>query len=54
MLNVAIVGTFAASLGDAIHRNLATPCEIVVSDEAAIISYLAGVDVLVTMVLPAR
>jgi phosphoglycerate dehydrogenase-like enzyme len=51
MLNVAMVGTFAASLEDAIRRNLVTPCEIVVSDEAAIISHLAEVDVLVTMVL---
>ena len=51
MLNVAIVGTFAASLEDAIRRNLVTPCEIVVSDEAAIVSHLGEVDVLVTMVL---
>jgi hypothetical protein len=51
MLNVAIVGTFAASLEDAIRRNLAIPCEIVVSDEATIISHLAEVDVLVTMML---
>src|SRR5260370_4633469 len=34
MLNVAIVGTFAASLEDAIRGNLIVPCEIVVSDEA--------------------
>jgi phosphoglycerate dehydrogenase-like enzyme len=51
MLNVAIVGTFAASLEDAIRRNLVTPCDIVVSDEAAIVSHLAEVDVLVTMAL---
>jgi phosphoglycerate dehydrogenase-like enzyme len=51
MLNVAIVGTFAASLEDAIRRNLAIPCEIVVSDEATIFSHPAEVDVLVTMVL---
>ena len=51
MLNVAIVGTFAASLEDAIRRNLAIPCEVVVSDEATIISHLAKVDVLVTMAL---
>jgi hypothetical protein len=44
MLNVAIVGTFAASLEDAIRRNLAIPCEIVVSDEATIISHPAEVD----------
>src|SRR5580704_11784241 len=51
MLNVAIVGTFAASLEDAIRRNLAIPCEVVVSDEATIIPHLAEVDVLVTMAL---
>jgi len=51
MLNVATVGTFATSLEDAIRRNLAIPCEIVVSDEATIISHLVDVDVLVTMVL---
>jgi phosphoglycerate dehydrogenase-like enzyme len=51
MLNVAIVGTFAASLEDAIRGNLTVPCEIVVSDEAEIISRLADIDVLVTMVL---
>jgi phosphoglycerate dehydrogenase-like enzyme len=51
MPNVAIVGRFAASLEDAIRRNLTTPCEILVSDEATIISHLTEVDVLVTMVL---
>jgi len=51
MPNVGIVGTFAASLEDAIRRNLTVPCEIVVSDEAGIISRLADIDVLVTMVL---
>jgi phosphoglycerate dehydrogenase-like enzyme len=51
MLNVAIVGTFAASLEDAIRGNLTVRCEIVVSDEAGIISRLADIDVLVTMVL---
>ena len=51
MPNVGIVGTFAASLEDAIRRNLTIPCEIVVSDEAGIISRLADIDVLVTMVL---
>jgi hypothetical protein len=36
MLHVAIVGTFAASLEDAIRGNLTVPCEIVVSDERAL------------------
>jgi phosphoglycerate dehydrogenase-like enzyme len=51
MPNVGIVGTFAASLEDAIRRNLTIPCEIVVSDEAGVISQLPDIDVLVTMVL---
>jgi len=51
MLKVGIVGTFAASLEDAIRRNLTIPCEIVVSDEAGIFARLAELDVLVTMVL---
>jgi phosphoglycerate dehydrogenase-like enzyme len=51
MLNVGIVGTFAASLEGPISRNLDIPCEIVVADEGGIISRLADTDVLVTMVL---
>jgi phosphoglycerate dehydrogenase-like enzyme len=51
MLKVGIIGTFAASLEDAIRRNLAIPCEIVVSDEARIVTLLADIDALVTMVL---
>jgi phosphoglycerate dehydrogenase-like enzyme len=51
MLKVGIVGTFAASLEGAIRRNLTIPCEIVVSDEAGIIAYLADIEVLVTMAL---
>jgi phosphoglycerate dehydrogenase-like enzyme len=51
MLKVGIIGTFAASLEDAIRRNLAIPCEIVVSDEVRIVTLLADIDALVTMVL---
>jgi phosphoglycerate dehydrogenase-like enzyme len=51
MVKVGIVGVFAASLENAIRRNLTIPCEIIVSDEAAIIARLAEIDVLVTMVL---
>jgi phosphoglycerate dehydrogenase-like enzyme len=51
MLKIGIVGTFAASLEAAIRRNLTLPCEIVVSDEAGIVSRLAEIDILVTMVL---
>jgi phosphoglycerate dehydrogenase-like enzyme len=48
---IGIVGTFAASLEGAIRQNLTIPCEIIVSDESGIISRLADIDVLVTMVL---
>lgn len=51
MLNVGVIGAFAASLEGAIRRNLTVPCEIAVSNEAGIISRLAYMDVLVTMML---
>jgi phosphoglycerate dehydrogenase-like enzyme len=51
LLNVGIAGTFAASLEAAIRRNLTVACEMVVSDEAGLISRLPDIDVLVTMVL---
>jgi phosphoglycerate dehydrogenase-like enzyme len=51
MPTIGIAGTFAASLEGAIRQSLIIPCEIIVSDEAGIVSRLADVDVLVTMVL---
>ena len=54
MLKIGIVGTFAASLEAPIRRNLTLACEIIVSHEAGIISRLADIDVLVTMVLTDR
>ncbi len=51
MLRVAIAGTFAASLEQPLRRYLATPCDIVVSDENGIVPLLADADVLVTMAL---
>jgi phosphoglycerate dehydrogenase-like enzyme len=51
MLRVAVAGTFAASLEQPIRRHLATPCDIVVSDEKGIVPLLADADVLVTMAL---
>jgi phosphoglycerate dehydrogenase-like enzyme len=51
MLCVAFVGTFPASLSEPVRRHLTTPCEIVVPNEADIISRLSEVDVLVTMAL---
>src|SRR5712691_6499348 len=54
MLHVAFAGTFPASLEEPVRRHLATPCEIIVGDEAAIISRLHDIDVLVTMGLTAE
>jgi len=54
MLKIGIVGTFAASLEAPIRRNLTLACEIIVLDEVGIISRLADIDVLVTMVLTDR
>lgn len=51
MVKVGIVGAFAASLEGAIRQKLSIPSEIVVSDEVGIITRLADIDVLVTMVL---
>jgi phosphoglycerate dehydrogenase-like enzyme len=51
MPTIGIVGTFAASIQDAIRQNLTMPCDIIVSDETGIVSRLAEIDVLVTMVL---
>ena len=49
MLTIALVGTFAASLEAPLRAQLRMPCQIVVADEAAIVSKLGDVDVLVTM-----
>ena len=49
MLEIAIAGTFAASLEQPMRRHLNIPCNIVVSDEENIIPLLGEADVLVTM-----
>jgi phosphoglycerate dehydrogenase-like enzyme len=49
MLTIALAGTFAASLEASLRAQLRMPCQIVVADEAAIVSKLGDVDVLVTM-----
>jgi phosphoglycerate dehydrogenase-like enzyme len=54
MLCIAVVGTFAASLEQPLRRHLAIPCDIVVADEAGIVSLLGDVDVLVSMALTAE
>ena len=49
MLRVAFAGTFAARLEPQVRAQLAVPCDIVVADEASIVTRLSDVDVLVTM-----
>jgi phosphoglycerate dehydrogenase-like enzyme len=49
MLGIGFAGTFAASLEGPVRAQLHVPCNVVVADEAGIVSQLAGVDVLVTM-----
>lgn len=50
MLRVAFVGALSASFAESVRAHLAVPCEIVVTDESEVISLLAEVDVLVTLV----
>jgi hypothetical protein len=49
LLELAIAGTFAASLEQPMRHHLNIPCNIVVSDEKGIIPLLGAADVLVTM-----
>jgi phosphoglycerate dehydrogenase-like enzyme len=48
-VRVAFAGTFAATLEAPVRARLATPCEVLVADEASIVAKLADVDVLVTL-----
>jgi phosphoglycerate dehydrogenase-like enzyme len=54
MLQVALAGTFAASLERVVRRHLTTPCEIIVVDEIGTVARLVEIDVLVTMALTAE
>jgi phosphoglycerate dehydrogenase-like enzyme len=49
MTHVAFAGTFSASLEPRVRAHLGVPCEVTVADEAAIVSELSDVDVLVSM-----
>ena len=49
MLGIAFAGTFAARFEEPVRARLHLPCEVVVADEAAIVSTLADIDVLVTL-----
>jgi phosphoglycerate dehydrogenase-like enzyme len=50
MLRAAFVGVFAARLHGLVQDRLDVPCQLIVEDEAAIMSRLADLDVLVTLV----
>jgi len=49
MLGIAFAGTFSASLEEPVRAHLGIPCDVVVADEAGIISQLPDVDVLITL-----
>jgi phosphoglycerate dehydrogenase-like enzyme len=48
-MKVAFAGAFAAQMAEPVRARLALPCEVVIDDEAGIVSRLADVDVLVSM-----
>ena len=50
MLRVAFVGALSASFAECVRARLTVPCEILVTDEAGVVSQLPEVDVLVTLV----
>src|SRR5437867_1825751 len=54
MLRVAFAGTFAARLEPRVRARLAVPCDVILADEAEIVSRLSDVDVLVTLAFTAR
>jgi phosphoglycerate dehydrogenase-like enzyme len=49
MLRVAFAGAFSASLEARVRAQLTVPCDVIVADEAGVVSRLADVDVLVSM-----
>ncbi len=53
MPRVAFVGALAASFAGRVRAHLAVPCDIVLTDEAEVVSRLPEVDVLVTLVFTA-
>jgi len=50
MLRVAFAGTFSATLEPAVRARLSAPCDVVVVDEAGVVTRMADLDVLVTLV----
>lgn len=49
MIGIAFAGTFAARLEEPVRGQLGMPCDVVVADEAEVVSKLAEVDVLVSL-----
>ena len=49
MLGIAFAGTFSARLEEPVRARLDMPCEVVVADEAGIVSKLPDIDVLITL-----
>jgi hypothetical protein len=49
MLGIAFAGTFSARLEEPVRAHLDMPWEVVVADEAGIVSKLPDVDVLITL-----
>jgi phosphoglycerate dehydrogenase-like enzyme len=48
-MKVAFAGSFAGRLAEPVRARLSLPCEVIVDDEAGIVTRLADVDVLVSM-----
>jgi phosphoglycerate dehydrogenase-like enzyme len=48
-VKVAFVGAFAVRLADRVKAYLTVPCDVILADEAAIVSQMADVDVVVTL-----
>ena len=49
MLRIAFAGTFAARFENPVREHLGMPCDVVVADEAGIVSRLPDVDVLIAL-----
>jgi phosphoglycerate dehydrogenase-like enzyme len=54
MMKVAFAGSFAGRIAEPVRKRLSLPCEVMVDDEASILSRLPDVDVLVSMGFSAR
>ena len=48
-LQVAFAGTFSATLEPTVRARLGMPCDVILADEAGIVSQLSDVDVLITL-----